>query len=163
MESMDNERVAIKNMETAECLQLLGENYIGRLAYIFAESPHVIPITYFHDAEEKCILGYSSPGYKIKAMEKNARVAFQVDDILSIEQWRSVLVHGNFEELEGSTAKKYLRRFAEGVQNIISQKKGKEPRFIKDLSSRSQKRGIPIVYRIHITDIVGKVRDAVGQ
>ncbi len=158
MKSMDNESADIKNMETAECLQLLGKNYIGRLAYIFGGSPHIIPITYFHDAEEKCILGYSSLGYKINAMEKNARVAFQVDDILSIDQWRSVLIHGNFEELEGSTSKKFLRRFAEGVQNTISQKKGKAPRFIKDLSSRSQERGIPIVYRIHITDIVGKMR-----
>lgn len=156
---MDNESSGIKNMETSECLQLLGENYIGRLAYISAGSPHIVPITYFHDAEEKCILGYSSPGYKISAMEKYARVAFLVDDIPSIKQWRSVLIHGDFEELEGSTAKKYLQRFAEGVQYTISQREGEAPRFIRDFSSRLQERGIPIVYRIHITDIVGKIRE----
>lgn len=160
---MENESSRIKKMETSACLQFLGENYIGRLAYNFAGYPHIIPITYFHDAEEKCILAYSSPGFKIDAMEEQTKVAFQVDDISSLEQWRSVLIHGNFEKLEGSTAKKHLHRFAEGVQHTISQKKGKEPRFLKDLSSRSRETGIPIVYRIHIAGIVGKFRVSVSS
>lgn len=159
MKSTEDENTTTKNMDTSECLELLGENYIGRLAYISGRTPHINPITYFHDAEEKCILSYSSPGYKIEAMEKHAAVAFQVDDIRSIQQWRSVLVHGNFEELEGSTAKKCLHRFAEGVQRTIAQKEGEAPNFIKDFSSRLQEREIPIVYRIHITDIVGKFRE----
>ncbi len=159
MKSTDDENTTIKNMETSECLQLLGENYIGRLAYISGGTPYINPITYFHDAEEKCILSYSAPGYKIEAMERHRSVAFQVDDIRSIQQWRSVLVHGNYEELDGSTAKKYLHRFAEGVQHNIAQKEGEAPKFIQDFSSRLQERKIPIVYRIHITDITGKFRE----
>ncbi len=159
MNTTDNEGPIIKTMEMSECLELLGENYIGRLAYIAGNTPHINPITYFHDAEEKCILSYSAPGYKIEAMERHGAVAFQVDDIRSIQNWRSVLVQGNYEELEGSTAKKYLHRFAQGVQSAIAQKEGETPKFIRDFSSRLQERKIPIVYRIHITDIVGKFRE----
>ncbi len=159
MKATDNENTTIKNMETSECLKLLGDNYIGRLAYVSGGTPYINPITYYHDAEEKCILSYSSPGYKIEAMERHGSVAFQVDDIQSIQQWRSVLVHGNFEELEGSTAKKYLHRFAEGVQRTILKKEGETPKFIQDFSSRLQEREIPIVYRINITDIMGKFRE----
>lgn len=159
MNATDNEGSTIKTMEISECLELLSENYIGRLAYISGKTPHINPITYFHDAEEKCLLSYSAPGYKIEAMERHGAVAFQVDEIRSIQSWRSVLVQGNFEELEGSTAKKYLHRFAEGVQRTIAKKEGETPKFIQDFSSRLQERKIPIVYRIHITDIVGKFRE----
>ncbi|MGB6150576.1 MAG: pyridoxamine 5'-phosphate oxidase family protein [Pricia sp.] len=158
MNTSDEQSRTIKTMELSECLALLGENYIGRLAYISGKTPHINPITYFHDAEERCILSYSAPGYKIEAMERHGAVAFQVDDIRSIQNWRSVMVHGNFEELEGSTAKKYLHRFAEGVQSTIAKKEGETPKFIQDFSSRLQERKIPIVYRIHITDIIGKSR-----
>ena len=158
MEPKEPESTTIKKMSTSECLQLLGENYIGRLAYISGKTPHINPITYYHDAEQKCILSYSSPGFKIQAMVKHRPVALQVDDIRSIQEWRSVMVQGNFEELEGSTAKKQLHRFAEGVQRTISKRDGEAPKFIQDFSSRLQGQQIPIVYRIHITDMVGKFR-----
>ncbi|HDZ14719.1 hypothetical protein LCGC14_0685010 [marine sediment metagenome] len=159
METKDNENTAVRDMEISECLQLLGENYIGRLAYISWGTPYINPITYYHDAEEKCILSYSSPGFKIEAMGKHGSVAFQVDDIQSIQKWRSVLVQGRFEQLEGSTAKLQLHRFTEGVKRTIANRDAEAPKFIKDFSSRLQEREIPIVYRIHITDIVGKFRE----
>ena len=154
-----NKNQGVQNLEISECIEVLGNNYIGRLAYISGKTPHINPITYYHDAEEKCILSYSSPGYKIEAMEKYGEVAFQVDEIVTIQQWRSVLVQGKFELLKGSTAKKYLHRFAEGVQQTIKKKEGEAPEFIKDYSSRLQKQEIPIVYRIRITDMVGKSRN----
>lgn len=159
MKATEDEKNTIKTMDTSECLKILGDNYIGRLGYISGGTPYINPITYYHDAEEKCILSYSAPGYKIEAMEKHGSVAFHVDEIQSIQNWRSVLVHGNFQELEGSTAKKYLHRFAEGVQRTIAKKEGETPKFIQDFSSRLQERKIPIVYRIHITDIIGKYRE----
>jgi nitroimidazol reductase NimA-like FMN-containing flavoprotein (pyridoxamine 5'-phosphate oxidase superfamily) len=149
----------IKNMEIEHCLELLGRNYIGRLAYISGGSPHVNPITYFHDSVEKSILSYSAPGHKIDSMQKYGKVAIQVDEISSIQQWRSVMILGEFEELEGSTAKKNLHKFANGVQDTITRNKGETPKFIQDFSSRLQNRGLPIVYRINIRDIVGKYRD----
>ena len=148
----------IKELEISECLKLLGNNYIGRLAFIHGKKPYVLPITYFHDAEEKCILSYSAEGHKIESMRNYTSVALQVDEIKTIQNWRSVQVHGKFEELKGSTAKKYLRRFAQGVQETIERMHGERPKFIQDFSSRLQKKEIPIVYRISITDIVGKSR-----
>jgi len=150
----------IKNLELSECLELLERNYIGRLAFISHGDPYIIPITFFHDSKEKCILSYSAKGHKIEAMRIYDSVALQVDEIKSIQEWRSVLIHGKFEELDGTTAKSYLRKFAEGVQDTISRKKGATPKFIQDFSSRLQQRGIPIVYRIAINDISGKLRES---
>lgn len=148
----------IKNLEIPECIKVLNNHFIGRLSFVFGKSPYIVPITYFHDAEEKCILSYSAEGHKLDAMRLKRLVAFQVDNIESIQNWSSVQVHGKFEELTGSTAKRYLHRFAEGVQNTIERTKGEHPKFIQDFSVRLQNEKIPVVYRIHITDITGKVR-----
>lgn len=99
-------------------------------------------------------------GHKIEAMRISDSVALQVDEIKSIQHWRSILIHGKFKEFQGSTAKKYLHRFAEGVQETVIRKKGIAPKFIQDFSSRLQQRGIPVVYRISIHDITGKFRDS---
>ena len=149
----------IKNLELSACLSVLANHYIGNLAFISGQSPYVLPITYFHDEVEKCILSYSAEGHKIEAMRKYEEVALYVGDISSIQKWQSVLVHGRFEELDGSTAKKYLRRFSDGVQETILRIKEEKPKFIQDFSSRLQNGKLPIVYRIHITDITGKYRE----
>ena len=148
----------IRDLEIEECLEILCNNYIGHLGYISGKSPFVIPITYFHDAEEKCLLSYSTSGHKIEAMRKYEYVSLQVENIQSILEWSSVQVRGSYEELEGSAAKKYLHKFTEGVQNTIKELKGSRPKFISDFSSRLQERELPIVYRINIHDIVGKSR-----
>ena len=149
----------IKNLNKKEILRLLEDNYIGRLAFVSGECPFVIPITYFFDAEEKSIISYSAVGHKIKAMRKNDSVCLQVDQIVSIMNWKSIVIHGNYEELKGSTAKKYLHRFAEGVKRTFVRKEGAEPQFIGDFSSRLDERGLPVVYRIKISEIEGKYRD----
>lgn len=150
----------IRDLKMDECLELLGKNYIGRLGFISQSNPYITPITYFHDAEEKSILSYSTEGYKIDAMRKFSSVSFQIDEINTIQNWKSVLIHGKFEELHGSTAKKYLRKFSLGVQETIAKKVDESPKFISDFSSRLSERKLPIVYRIQINDISGKYRES---
>ncbi|SHJ66750.1 pyridoxamine 5'-phosphate oxidase family protein [Pseudozobellia thermophila] len=147
----------IKNLEIQQCIQLLGKNYIARLGYIYGSTPHVIPITYFHDAEEKCIISYSSEGHKLDAMRRFDSVSLQVDEITDVHHWQSVLVQGRFQELKGSTAKKYLHKFAEGVQRIIEDHDG-DAKFISDFSSRIFGKEAPVVFIIRINAINGKER-----
>lgn len=149
----------IKNLEIEECVQLLGNQYIGRLAFIAGKSPYIVPITFFYDRDEKCILSYSAKGHKIDSMRNYDIVSLQVDDIDSIKEWRSVIVHGKFEELKGPTAKKYLHKFAEGIKDIASRKGTDSFNFINDFSARLTHRGVPIVYKMNITDMVGKFRN----
>lgn len=148
----------IKNLEQAECLELLSDNYLGHLGFISGGSPHVIPITYFFDAEEKSIISYSANGHKIDAMRKYEFVSLQVQNVKSIQEWKSVLIHGTFSEVDGSTAKKYLHKFATGVKETIERTTGEKPNFIGEFSSKLQGRELPIVYRIRIRDITGKYR-----
>lgn len=148
----------IENLDTTQCLDLLGNNYIGRLGFISGKSPCVIPITYFHDAEEKCIISYSYVGHKVESMRRFPSVSLQVDNIENVQHWQSVLIHGKFEELKGSSAKQFLHKFTEGVKKIIIEKKGGQAQFISDFSSKLTGKETPIVYLIRITNISGKFR-----
>ena len=111
-----------------------------------------------NDHSNNSIICYSGEGHKIEAMRKNHTVSLQVDEIDSVSKWRSVLVHGVFEELQGIDARHLLHEFAEGVKSIISKKEHTLPHAISDFSSKMHHEKIPIVYRIKILEVTGKQR-----
>ena len=139
-------------------MDLLSRNYVGHLAFIDKGSPYVIPITYYYDADSGYIISYSSEGHKIKSMRKDKRVALCVDEIDTVSNWRSVLVHGEFEEVDGSSAKLLLHRFAEGIKSLIRDKEQRHIQFISQFSSKLKSEKTPLVYKIHILEITGRTR-----
>ena len=118
----DDKKIMIKNLKAKESIHLLRDNYIGRLAFISQGNPYIVPITYYYDETSNSILGYSAEGHKMNAMRKNRSVSLEVDEIISVNNWQSILAHGVFEELQGSEAKFLLHWFAQGVTNIITGK-----------------------------------------
>ncbi|WP_252729810.1 pyridoxamine 5'-phosphate oxidase family protein [Zobellia uliginosa] len=148
------------DISVSESTRVLRDNYSGHLAYIADGKPYVIPITYFFDAEDNSIISYTAEGHKIDSMRENDSVSVVVEQIQSMVNWESALIHGTFEELEGITAKQKLHLFTEGVKAIIRSKEHKNPEFINEFSSKSYTRGNPIVYRINILEITGKRREA---
>ena len=150
----------MKNISALECIKILSNNYIGYLAYLHQKQSFVVPITYYYDKDDNSIISYSGEGQKIDAMRKNKQVSFEVTEIKSINNWQSILVQGIYNELEGSTAKYYLHEFAKGVKKLISEKDKDAVKFISEFSSKITSGKIPVVYRIQITDIIGKQRDS---
>ncbi|MGB5229662.1 MAG: pyridoxamine 5'-phosphate oxidase family protein, partial [Eudoraea sp.] len=137
----------IKKLETKECIELLNNNYIGHLAFISQKEPYVLPITYYYNQANNTIIAYSSEGHKVEAMRKNDTVSLEVEEIKSVNNWRSVHLHGTFEELQGIDAKYLLHEFTQNVKKIITRKEGVHPKFIGEFSSKLAEQGIPIVYR----------------
>jgi hypothetical protein len=147
-----------RNLDKKECIALLEHNYIGRLAYISGGCPHIVPITYFYDSETNTITSYSSIGHKIREMRKNTAVCLAIDEIASISNWKSTLVQGTFEELSRIDAKHMLHLFSEGVKKIIRNKYGEHPKYISEFSAKIEAEDAPIVFRINISEITGKLR-----
>ena len=147
------------DLTTSAITRVLRNNYLGHLAYLSQGKPSVIPITYYFDPTENILISYTAEGHKIDAMRKNNLVAVQVEEMQSMFNWESAMVHGTFEELKGSIAKQKLHQFTEGVKSIIQRKEHKEVEFINEFSSKLYSRGIPIVYQVKILEIVGKRRE----
>jgi hypothetical protein len=148
-----------RNLDEKECVALLEQNYIGRLAYISGGFPHIVPITYFYDSKTNSITSYSAEGHKIKEMRKNTSVCLAADEIASIGNWKSVLVQGIFEELTRIDAKHMLHKFSEGVKKVIHENYGENPKYISEFSAKLNAEDAPIVFRIKITEFTGKVRN----
>lgn len=148
----------IKTLNKKEIFKLLENNYIGYLSYIFKSCPYVIPITYYFDQKNNAIICYSDKGQKIIAMRKNDSVSLVVCEIGSVNNWQSVLVHGNYQEFKGSDAKNQLHQFSLGIKDLILKTEHKDSKYISDFSSKIYTEGIPVVFRININEITGRER-----
>jgi uncharacterized protein len=144
------------SMLKKDCLHILKNNYIAHLAYVYNNVPFILPITYYYDEIENIIVSYSNMGHKINAMRLNPFVALQLEEINSINNWKSVQLVGEFEELNGSEAKMQLHKFAQNVKNILAKKENKNPDLINSFSSKLNTDNKPIVYRIKVSEIFGK-------
>ena len=149
----------IKDLSDQRIENLLKFNFVGSLGFIAQKSPYVLPVTYYFDQEHNQIISYSMEGQKIEAMREYPQVSLMVYEQDSLTSWRSVLVHGVFEELQQIDAKFYLKEFSRGIQKILEQRGAPSRQFIEDFSSKADSGGVPIVYRIRIVDWSGKYRD----
>jgi uncharacterized protein len=83
---------------------LLSSQVIGRLACTDGKIPYVVPVTYIYDGKD--IYGQTREGMKLEILRKNPNVCFEVDIMMDMANWQSVIVRGEFEELKGDEAKK---------------------------------------------------------
>ena len=146
----------IRNLDKDDCELILRQNYIGHLGYIYRERPYVIPITYFF--KDNRVICYSGEGHKIVAMRKHTPISLEVSDITSVDEWKSIAVHGSYEEFEGSNAKALLHDFSLGIKDIILNKEHRDLNFISEFSAKIAKNDLPIVFVLNIEEITGKMR-----
>ncbi len=81
-----------RELDNAECLKILGRNHVGRLAFTESGRVDIEPIHYVQ--WDGWIFGRTSAGTKLEALQQRPWVAFEVDEVRSVFDWRSVVVHG---------------------------------------------------------------------
>jgi uncharacterized protein len=77
---------------------LLTSQALGRLACTDGKQPYIVPVTYTYDGH--FIYGQTNEGTKLDILRKNPNVCFQVERMTDMRNWQSVIVYGQFEELE---------------------------------------------------------------
>jgi nitroimidazol reductase NimA-like FMN-containing flavoprotein (pyridoxamine 5'-phosphate oxidase superfamily) len=92
-------RPRIRALSRAECESILARNHVGRLAFARQNHVDIEPLHYvFSDG---WLYGRTSYGAKIEATgEEWWPVAFEVDEVEDLFQWRSVVVHGGFYAMD---------------------------------------------------------------
>ncbi len=88
---------------------VLTSQVFGNLACTNTRYPYITPITYIFDGS--FIFCQSEEGKKIDIMRKNPNVCFQVDSVIDLNNWQSVIIYGQFEELrddKSDEAKEFL-------------------------------------------------------
>jgi uncharacterized protein len=75
---------------------------VGRFGFADGKQPYLIPVTYTFDG--LYIYGQTIEGTKLKILRKNSAVCLEVEMMVDMRNWQSVLVIGKFEELEDKQA-----------------------------------------------------------
>lgn len=76
---------------------VLKNQFVGRIGCSLQGETYIVPISYAYDGN--FIYCLAKEGKKTGIMRKNPKVCFQVDEMKTMANWRSVIVQGEFEEL----------------------------------------------------------------
>ena len=86
--------VIFRELSRDEVEAMLLRNRVGRLAFSLHDRVDVQPIHYIY--ERGWLYGRTSEGDKIAALKHNQWVAFEVDEVTDLFDWRSIVIHGSF-------------------------------------------------------------------
>ena len=104
---------SFRELSTAEAEELLRQHHVGRLAFMREGVVDIEPIHYvFSDG---WIFGRTAQGTKFASVEHRPWVAFEVDEVRSLFEWRSVVVHGTIYVLTEEGAPLDREEFARAL------------------------------------------------
>ncbi len=87
-----------RDLSKEESESVLAMNHVGRMAYSFHDAVDIRPIHYVFD--DTWLFGRTSPGDKLVTLQHHQWVAFEVDEISGPFDWKSVVAHGTFYQLD---------------------------------------------------------------
>jgi len=90
----------MRDLSREECLELLADGGVGRLAVSGKDAPVIRPVNYAFDQPSQSVVFRSAPGSKFYALLRQNAAAFEVDGIDEVAHsgW-SVVVVGATEEV----------------------------------------------------------------
>lgn len=145
---------AFRRLSRAACLLLLRRHAVGRMAYSFHDRVDITPIHYVYD--DGWIFARTSHGAKMNTIAHSPWIAFEVDEVEGIFDWRSVVVHGTVYASAPDGAPVEVRRWRRGVellQQLIPETgTDRDPVAFRDL-----------VFGIHIDTITGRAASTTGR
>ena len=125
---------------------LLHTQFFGRLGCAADGQVLVLPVTYLYDG--KAIYGQTREGTKTRLLRQNPAVCFEVDELCSPSCWRSVVIQGLYEELEGDE-----RHYAEQQLGPGRVPPLRAPESTDDVAANADP---TVVYRIRILSKTGR-------
>jgi nitroimidazol reductase NimA-like FMN-containing flavoprotein (pyridoxamine 5'-phosphate oxidase superfamily) len=139
----------------SEIEAVISTNMIGRLGCTDGNIVYVVPISYFYNGVD--IILHSKEGMKIDMMRSNPKVCFLVDELHSFNNWKSVVVWGEYMEVIDDSEKEFLMK--DFVQRMLYVKMSVTALPPEQFPMRIHPREEPIsfvVYKIVISKMTGR-------
>jgi nitroimidazol reductase NimA-like FMN-containing flavoprotein (pyridoxamine 5'-phosphate oxidase superfamily) len=141
----------IQELTKQASLDLLARMRLGRLACAQGPQPYVVPCYFVYHAPY--LYSFTTVGQKIAWMRANPLVCVEVDEMVSPEQWMSVIVFGRYEELSDTPECQSARAFAHTLlkRNAVWW----EPAYVKTTLGGTPRPLLPVFFRIRGFQITG--------
>jgi nitroimidazol reductase NimA-like FMN-containing flavoprotein (pyridoxamine 5'-phosphate oxidase superfamily) len=143
----DAGRPTFHPLATDDCAALLARNRVGRLAYVLHGQVGIVPVHYVY--QDGWLYGRTAAGEKLSALRSHPWVAFEVDEVDGLFDWRSVVVRGAFYRLarDGARAdRERWERAAAAVRSLV-------PEAFTDADPTP---GRDVLFRIYAAEVTGR-------
>ena len=144
----------IHQLDALQIKNVLSSNVLGRLGCNDGKRTYIFPSHYYYDGND--IYLHSEVGTKIHVMRQHTAVCFEVDQINSFTNWKSVLVWGTYNELiDNEEKKKVMQAFVDRMMHLKFSETARPP---EQTTERERPRSyVPIVvYKIIIEGASGR-------
>ncbi|MES1213943.1 MAG: pyridoxamine 5'-phosphate oxidase family protein [Bacteroidota bacterium] len=146
----------IGSLSYDDAKEVLQTNILGRIGCNDGKKTYVVPVNYVFDG--KYIIAHSVVGMKIQMMRKNPNVCFEVDEMKSMTNWKSVIAWGQYQELtEERDRYAAMKLFVDHMMHMKISETAIPPESAeRRLHPRSPGNIKPIIYRIVIEEMTGR-------
>lgn len=136
--------------------EVLTSNILGRIGCNDGKITYVVPVNYVY--EGNYIIAHSVVGMKIEMMRKNPEVCFEVDEMKTLTNWKSVIAWGRYEELTDERDRYYaMKIFVDRMMHLKISVTAQPPELtagrVHPLAQGSVK---PVIYRILLQEKTGR-------
>lgn len=118
---MEAHHGTISQLTKNESLNFLTAETFGHLGCCENNHPYVVPIIYA--VENGFIYCHTRNGKKLEIMRKNHHVCLQVEKVKDFLNWKSIMINGEFEELQGDEAQEALRLIELKLDSYLGEEK----------------------------------------
>lgn len=130
---------------------MLTNQYFGRLGCAADNRILIEPVMYYYDGHS--IYGLTRQGTKTQLLQKNPNVAFEIDEVVSQDSWRSVVIEGVYEELHNEDRDDALFFLRQRKIPVFADERFGYPGVDSPVSHKVV---YPVVYRIKIVSKTGR-------
>ena len=130
---------------------MLVNQYFGRIGWAADNRILIEPVMYYYDGHS--IYGLTRQGTKTQLLDKNPNVAFEIDEVVSQDSWRSVVIEGVYEELHNNDRDNALFFLRQRKIPVFTDERFGYPGVDSLLEHKVV---YPVVYRIRIMSKTGR-------
>jgi uncharacterized protein len=142
----------IESMTRDASIDLLKRARVARLGYIHDGQPYIVPMLFAYNVDY--LYSFSTEGQKMAWMRANPRVCVEVDDLVTSQQWETVIVLGRYEELPDTEEHEASRAHAHAL--IQRRPAWWEPGYVKTIVDGKERPLKVLYFRIRINQISGR-------
>ena len=130
-----------------ETFALLERNHVGRLAFTFHDRVDIEPISYVFAND--WVYARTSEGTKLSTIRHHPWVAFEVDEVTSRVDWRSVVVRGTIYFLDPERGEQEREEYNDAAELLRSIDHGA-------LTDADDTPFRHVIFRIHADEVTGR-------
>lgn len=142
----------IKEMTAEECRAVLAEIGLCRVACARDNQPYAVPLNFVYDGRD-CLYAFSTPGQKIEWMRANPLVCVEVDTITQKNDWITIVIFGQYEELPPT--QEFAARRLYAYELLSRRPLWWQPAYVGGTHATPSENAEPIYFRIRISQMTG--------